>query len=610
MIICCGLVRETPPIGKSKKYDVAVYNRRNNNNIIHTHNDELVKTSGPGRMNFRVRKIMTLLEERYPPAPPHDAHDDDDDEGEFEITSVRRRDWKKTRNYLYNASSKILSIRQIQHVLDFLDQRFPKHLSRLVLQECPRILKKPVDSFLIPTADFLLELWGKDLFVQAIERNPSLLLTNGVGYVPAPANGHTRGRDDNTDTNNGIDVPSEEGPDEDNVEQLLMKRTSLSTSAIQKMKRMTPFIFGQASYRIEEVMDYMESILVKGGVKDPTKVLGKIVSSHPHVLSLSVETNLRPRIEFLSDSCQMKEEDVAKIVQSSGGSILGLSVERNLKPTIEYLLEQIYYEKEGNARDLLRKCLLAHPQVLGLGIPNLQAKVNFFRSIGESLPGKIATRCPSVLSLSLEQNIIPTVDFLCKAWGVTTSANKNGSCDNSLLQSMLHEYPNILTLSIEGNLKPTMVFFNKTGYTLLNKEWELVNVSETTNSTQGTTSNSSVNKTTSKDYDSRIIRGRYIAASLYNRLLPRWHFYITKRPQIESKISSEGFPKENGNSTVTTELKTLPLHLLVMASDEEFCEMMDFVHNEYLQYKEEAIPRLKFSSQFDTWLKTGRPIDL
>jgi hypothetical protein len=305
----------------------------------------------------------------------------------------------------------------------------------------------------------------------------------------------------------------------------------------------------------------------------------------------------------------MKEEDLAKIVQSSGGSILGLSVERNLKPTIEYLLEQIYYEQEDNARDLLRKCLLAHPQVLGLGISNLQAKVNFFRSIGESLPGKIATRCPSVLSLSLEQNIKPTVDFLCKAWGVTTSAN-NASCDNTLLQSMLYEYPNILTLSIEGNLKPTMVFFNKTGYTLLNKEWELVNVFETTNTTKVATDNSSVNKTRSKDCDSRIIRGRYIAASLYNRLLPRWHFYITKRPQIESKISSEGFPKEIGNSTVTTELKTLPLHLLVMASDEEFCEVMDFVQNEYLQYKEEAIPRLKFSSQFDTWLKTGRPIDL
>ena len=357
-------------------------------------------------------------------------------------------------------------------------------------------------------------------------------------------------------------------------------------------------------------MDYMETILVNGGITDPiqvSKILGRIVSSHPHILCLSVETNLRPRIEFLSASCQMNEDDLAKIVQSSGGSILGLSVDRNLKPTIQYLLEQIY-ETEDNAQHLLRKCLLAHPQLLGLGIANLQAKVNFFRTIGESIPGKIATRCPSVFSLSLEQNIIPTINFLCKIWGVNTPT-KNDFCDNTLLKNMLYEYPNILTLSIGGNLQPTMVFFNKTGYTLLNKEWELVNFER--NETQDTTNDSSVNTTiSSKDSESLIIRGRYIAASLYNRLLPRWHFYITKKSQIESKISTESSQEDFGNNSAKTDLKTLPLHVLVMASDQEFCDVMDFNHTEYLQYKDEAIPRLKFSSQFDTWLKTGRPIDL
>ena len=198
-LIVCGLIRETPAIGKRK--DVFCIHRNNImcNSAMTVHystattsismvpiskSDELItkkkSQSTSGRINSRVRNIMTLLEERYPP-----LRDDDDDD----IKSVRR-DWKKTRNYLYNADSK-LSIRQIQQVLDFLDQRFPKQLSRLVLQECPRILRKPVDSFLIPTADFLLELWGQDLFVQAIERNPSLLLTNGVGYVAA--DGHKKG---------------------------------------------------------------------------------------------------------------------------------------------------------------------------------------------------------------------------------------------------------------------------------------------------------------------------------------------------------------------------------------------------------------------------------
>ena len=46
------------------------------------------------------------------------------------------------------------------------------------------------------------------------------------------------------------------------------------------------------------------------------------------------------------------------------------------------------------------------------------------------------------------------------------------------------------------------------------------------------------------------------------------------------------------------------------ASDDAFCRQMKLSLTDYLVFKEEAVPRLKFSSQFDRWLKTGRPIDL
>jgi hypothetical protein len=53
-----------------------------------------------------------------------------------------------------------------------------------------------------------------------------------------------------------------------------------------------------------------------------------------------------------------------------------------------------------------------------------------------------------------------------------------------------------------------------------------------------------------------------------------------------------------------------PLHLLAGAGDEVFCRQMKLSLTDYLAFKEEATPRLKFNTQFDMWLKTGRPIDL
>jgi len=63
-------------------------------------------------------------------------------------------------------------------------------------------------------------------------------------------------------------------------------------------------------------------------------------------------------------------------------------------------------------------------------------------------------------------------------------------------------------------------------------------------------------------------------------------------------------------SDETSSEQQIALHTLVGATDAAFCELMGIDVDRYWQYKTESIPRLKFSSQFDTWLKTGRPIDV
>jgi len=189
--------------------------------------------------------------------------------------------------------------------------------------------------------------------------------------------------------------------------------------------------------------------------------------------------------------------------------------------------------------------------------------------------------------LSLKNNIIPTVEFLAKAWGasspkiewqddalIVVKTPPTNEKDKESLSSLLKEFPNILTMSLEGNIQPTLTFFNRTGYIRLDEEFRFQHVN-----------------------NARPIRGRYIAASLFNRLLPRWHHLIANGWSV-----GQGDPPDP--STLP------PLHLLVGATDRAFCEQMGYDIHDYVAFKDKSVPRLKFSSQFDTWLKTGRPIDV
>eukprot|EP00531_Pseudo-nitzschia_arenysensis_P014284 CAMPEP_0116117772 /NCGR_PEP_ID=MMETSP0329-20121206/1750_1 /TAXON_ID=697910 /ORGANISM="Pseudo-nitzschia arenysensis, Strain B593" /LENGTH=651 /DNA_ID=CAMNT_0003611357 /DNA_START=21 /DNA_END=1976 /DNA_ORIENTATION=- len=543
------------------------------------------KATSIKRGNPQVRTIMSILEDRY------DTIDMDH--------KVKTRDWKKTRNYLYNAIRDDDAFEQkVIAVLHFLDHhlKLPPFVSRKILQESPRILRKPVDSFLIPTSDFLLQLWGRDLFVQAVERNPALLLSSGVGYTKNRKSRGTVATDSKFVNGTAMDTSL----NDQSVEDIIIEYTVLSSSAIQRIKGTTPCIFGVEASKVHSVLDFLGSILKnqendnddndeKESIEESLKrkkILGKIILAHPYLLNLSVESNLEPRLQFLAESCDLNPTQVAKVVQTSTGSVLSLSVEQNLKPTMDFLLQEIFHEND--ATSMLKKCVLTHPQLLGLSLANLKSKVNYFDSIGSSLALRVASRCPAIYSLNLEQNIIPTIDFLARVWGVDIESSTKDRKSNEDFVSMLHEYPNIITLSVESNLQPTMMFFNKTGYTLLNENWELM-----------------LPQKPKPNAPSRI-RGRYIAASLYNRLLPRWHFCLSRNAVFDEATQAAALAADEAPPPP----ETPPLHVLVMASDEAFCEAMDFRPESFATFKKEAIPRLKFSSQFDTWLKTGKPIDL
>jgi len=606
------------------------------NTIIPSRAQEIVQSEQEAVMD--IRAMMALLERTYP---------------EISSGDNKQQRWTKTRKYLYqyraNASraniapegqitrrkKRIrgpLTLSHIQQILSFLQGTFPNHpeLQARILQKSPRILGqyRSIESRLVPTVEFLQELYGVmtvsdgkkgGMFHEAIWRNTNLLLVRGVGYAGRGSKG--------TDAMGGDDSNVSA------VEAYLEQEITMPSSGIAKLKRNYPSLFQLSlNSKVKPVVKYLYSLL---GHSDTAtmppqakqkKQVSKILTNHPILLQLDVAANLEPTACFLREYCDLTDKELAMVIAATPG-VLGLSVERNLKPTLQFISGvlkdgRIDHSENGGEEDsskiLLRKCILKHPQILALSLTNLSAKRDYFNGIDGDLTTKVADQntkgpkstlaarvlvsAPSAYSLSLTENIIPKIEYLASLWGMPASCTENS---RSFLSDNLRENPQILTLSKEGNIIPTLSFYNMTGYVHLDSN------------------GLPREQQSSMQQPKSIIRSRYIATSLYNRLLPRWHFLIEeqeKQQQLEQHLESLVNPKSKEASTPKYIIPTPktshsraalpPLHLLAGASDDVFCRQMKLSLIDYLAFKEEAVPRLKFSSQFDRWLKTGRPIDL
>ena len=384
------------------------------------------------------------------------------------------------------------------------------------------------------------------------------------------------------------------------------------------------------------------------------KVIARIVTNNPSLLHLSIENNLQPTVEFLQNYCFMDNHGLANLIRSCPG-VLGFSVEDNLLPTTIFLMKEVglspnyssickqkfdkglALDRKVDEKEILnlKRCLSRHPQILGLSIENLKRKVEYFDAIDllslnengklnrkpshQSLATRIAISAPSTYSLNLQENIIPKVQCLAKLWGVeypnfetlsfekekinATATEFKNKMQHSLT-TRLSEYPAVLTLSLEGNIEPTIQFYNRTGYVNLNEIGELINwkrektisiVDESNDQKDELSVLPGIKFVNDKDFadSASVVRGRHLATSLFNRLLPRWHFLIDN-------------VNENDDGPISL---PPPIHVLASATDEKFAEYYNVDPVDYQNYKKEAIPRLKFSTQFVTWIKTGRPID-
>jgi hypothetical protein len=152
------------------------------------------------------------------------------------------------------------------------------------------------------------------------------------------------------------------------------------------------------------------------------------------------------------------------------------------------------------------------------------------------------------------------------------------------LSVLLGQYPSLLTLSLKDNIQPTVNFLCKAGYLFLDENGNLER-----------------SPVTGKRI---IVSGRHIAASLFNRLLPRWSYFHLKR----NNVSLENDLTTSLALKLSDAEDTISLYVLAVSTDADFCNHMGFDIEDYAEFGRKNTSTLKLNWELNTWLLPSRSV--
>ena len=125
------------------------------------------------------------------------------------------------------------------------------------------------------------------------------------------------------------------------------------------------------------------------------------------------------RIEWIRDRFALTDNDMASIIRKSP-EILGLSTESNVQPTTDFLQERLQLSDAALSRMICKS-----PGILGRGIgesQSLQHKLDWLHDrlqvTSEKQLGKLVARIPAALTMSVADNLAPTMDVMEKHLGL------------------------------------------------------------------------------------------------------------------------------------------------------------------------------------------------
>ncbi|KAF3435193.1 hypothetical protein FNV43_RR22280 [Rhamnella rubrinervis] len=171
-----------------------------------------------------------------------------------------------------------------------------------------------------------------------------------------------------------------------------------------------------------------------------------ITRRFPAFAYYSLEGKIKPVVEFLLDLGVPKSE--IPTILNKRPQLCGISLSENLIPNMAFL-EGLGVDKEQWAKVIYR-----FPAFLTYSRQKVKTTVDFLYEMGLSAEsiGKILTRCPNIVSYSVEDKLRPTAEYF-RSLGVDVAV-------------LLHRAPQNFGLSIETNLKPVTEFFLERGYSM------------------------------------------------------------------------------------------------------------------------------------------------
>ncbi|CAN6481053.1 unnamed protein product [Victoria cruziana] len=185
------------------------------------------------------------------------------------------------------------------------------------------------------------------------------------------------------------------------------------------------------------------SYLTSAGVQQ--QHVGRILLQRPALLSSDLEKDLVPVVNYLKSLCA-SPDDIDKIVTSFPG-VFFYDLEKDFKATVSQL------ENAGVKPSVMGKLFRKYPHLLKSRL-NFSPKLQFLMELGlkKADLGRVIYNAPQLLSLNIEEKMLPTVKFL-EAIGIK----------GTLLRKLLRLKPMVLAYSMETKLQPNINFLHDLG---------------------------------------------------------------------------------------------------------------------------------------------------
>lgn len=144
-----------------------------------------------------------------------------------------------------------------------------------------------------------------------------------------------------------------------------------------------------------------------------TSDLGKVISAYPDVLLLDAAEQVLPVASYLMDELGIWEDDLAKVLQLYP-TLLGIPVSK-MEEVVAFLMSQ------GVEEDNLSSMFRSFPYLLTLSIEeDMIPVIDFLQSIGINNHGRFISRLPPILGYSVEQELRPKWEVIRNIYTYTT----------------------------------------------------------------------------------------------------------------------------------------------------------------------------------------------